>query len=108
MSRKKSNWNPNEKPDLTVCPQQFCWFWLEEEELFASSLHSSVDEAWENLQVVEKVGCGCAFGPCRRETGNPGHEDWYEPCEPELAKHGLPWFYFADPRNLRRKRQKGL
>ena len=21
--------------------------------------------------------------------------DWYEPCEPELERDGLPWFYFV-------------
>jgi hypothetical protein len=21
-------------------------------------------------------------------------KDWYEPCEPEIEKFGLPWFYF--------------
>ena len=27
--------------------------------------------------------------------------DYYEPCEPYLAKHGLPWFYFiASEKNL--------
>jgi hypothetical protein len=72
------NWNKYEKPPVDVCPQSFCFLWSEE--------HQS---------------CRETFGKCRRATFDAQNPDYCEPCEPELEKHGLPWFYFvADAEDL--------
>lgn len=39
--------------------------------------------------------CRETFGKCQRSTAMLNDKDWYEPCEPELEKHALPWFYFV-------------
>jgi hypothetical protein len=63
-------WDKNSKPLANVCPEKFCFFWNEE------------------------GFCRRTFGECFRDTGDVTDKDWYEPCEPELELHGLPWFYF--------------
>ncbi|MDR0248708.1 MAG: hypothetical protein LBI44_03480 [Oscillospiraceae bacterium] len=64
-------WDINKKPSASICPKAFCFLWSE-----------------------EGRGCDEAFGECRRATAKHADADYYEPCEPELEKHGLPWFYF--------------
>lgn len=46
-------------------------------------------------------GCSCSWGTCSRLRPGKEARDYYEPCEPELAKAGLPWFYFSTLQNLR-------
>jgi hypothetical protein len=64
-------WNKLEKPPTSICPREFCFLWSEEDEK-----------------------CDGSFGECCRNANNTGARDLYEPCEPELEKCGLPWFYF--------------
>lgn len=71
MSEDRNKWNVNEKPFALVCPRKFCFLWGEAENQ-----------------------CRRTFGLCIRENTNNSRTDWYEPCEPELRKAGLPWFYF--------------
>lgn len=62
-------WDKYKKPPGDICPQKFCFMWSEEDNI-----------------------CGNPFGLCKRTTREKIHKDWYEPCEPELRKCGLPWF----------------
>lgn len=64
-------WNKNEKPPIDICPKTFCFLWSEEDNK-----------------------CDEAFGVCMRAEPGKSDRDWYEPCEPELDKYGLPWYYF--------------
>jgi len=64
-------WDKHKKPPEDICPKNFCFLWSE----------------LENK-------CRKSFGKCRRSTVNLNDKDLYEPCEPELEKNGLPWFYF--------------
>ena len=65
------DWDKYKKPPEDICPKEFCFLWSESD-------------------------CKCreTFGKCRRATSNLNDKDWYEPCEPELERHNLPWFYF--------------
>jgi hypothetical protein len=65
------NWNKNIKPPEDICPEKFCFLW-------SGAEHR----------------CRETFGKCRRITSISNDKDWYEPCEPELEKYDLPWFYF--------------
>lgn len=64
-------WDKFKKPPENICPQKFCFIWSEDDKK-----------------------CRETFGLCKRHAPDKSHDDWYEPCEPELKKHGLPWFYF--------------
>lgn len=66
-----SEWDMNKKPPVNVCPKMFCFLWSETDSK-----------------------CRETFGVCNRCVPNKENKDWYEPCEPELKRHGLPWFYF--------------
>ena len=61
----------NIKPSMCVCPKEFCFFW------------DSVE-----------LNCRESFGKCLRDQKSLSDRDCYEPCEPELERAGLPWFYF--------------
>ncbi|MCL1816869.1 MAG: hypothetical protein FWG43_04630 [Clostridiales bacterium] len=69
-------WDKNSKPSEDICPEIFCFFW------------SELDHK-----------CRDTFGKCRRLTLKAFDYDWYEPCEPELEKHDLPWFFFIANEN---------
>lgn len=64
-------WDKFKKPPENICPQKFCFIWSED---------------------VNK--CRATFGLCKRLAPDKCNKDWYDPCEPELEKNGLPWFYF--------------
>ena len=64
-------WDKYKKPPPDICPEAFCFLWSE----------------------LDKK-CRETFGKCRRCAANLNNKDWYEPHEPELKRHGLPWFYF--------------
>ena len=64
-------WDKFKKPPENICPQKFCFMWS-----------------------VDGSKCRETFGLCIRLVPDKSNTDWYEPCEPELEKHGLPWFYF--------------
>ena len=73
-----NNWKVNEKPPENICPRNFCFLWSEDE-----------------------GQCRSPFGICKRFDAHKSEMDFYEPCEPELQKHNLPWFYFiSNPKNL--------
>ena len=61
-------------------------------------LYNSVQEAIthrDDWVEFPQGGCRCSFGLCTRLDHVAGDRDWYEPCEPELERDGLPWFYFT-------------
>lgn len=70
-------WDVRRKLLTDQCPGGFCFLWSE-----------------------ENKNCRETFGICRRYSKNSTDRDWYEPCEPELKNHGLPWFYFVDEDTL--------
>ncbi len=79
------NWKKEVKPSADICPQKFYFFWCDETNI-----------------------CRRTFGLCKREDSANSDKDWYEPCEPELKKADLPWFYFISSgeklvENLREK-----
>ncbi|MCX7923119.1 MAG: hypothetical protein N3B21_14075 [Clostridia bacterium] len=69
--RNSVKWNIYKKPDENKCPESFCFLWS-----------------------VSEEKCDRAFGKCKREDATNSNRDFYEPCEAELEKFGLPWFYF--------------
>ncbi len=93
MKKEKSH----QQPDITVCPENFCFFWEEEGDQVARGMHESVEKAMSQLVRVNKRQCGFHYGLCVRNKQVVGVKDFYEPCEPHLRKAGLPDFYFDDP-----------
>jgi hypothetical protein len=66
-------WEKGERLPENVCPKKFCFLWSEE---------------------LNK--CSETFGPCKRLFPNENFKDWYEPCEPELERNGLPRLYYIN------------
>lgn len=93
--------DPSQQPDLTVCPENFCFFWEEEGDYVARGMHESPEKAMEKLVRVNKRQCGFHYGLCVRNKQVAGVKDFYEPCEPRLRKAGLPDFYFDDPKKYK-------
>lgn len=56
------------------CPHKYCFFWH----------MGACDEAFKAFHITYD---------CTRKNKNGSH-DWYEPCEPELEKDGLPLDFF--------------
>jgi len=90
-------WPPHQQPDLSICPQHFCFFWDAEGDLKASGFYKSPEEASKNFVKITKSQCGFQYGCCSRNKAENGTKDFYEPCEPALKKAGLPDFYFSPP-----------
>jgi len=87
-------WNPSTKPPPGICPEQFCFHWLEKGSRFAAGLHKNLEDALHHTVQQDVARCGCSFGICTRMSPAEGDHDWYEPHEPRLERAGLPWFYF--------------
>jgi hypothetical protein len=85
---------PEEKPNPTECPKQFCFHWAEKGSRLAEGFYCSLDEALNHMAFVQDDFCACTFGLCIRLDSINGDKDWYEPNEPELERASLPWFYF--------------
>jgi len=90
-------WPPNQQPDLSICPQHFCFFWDEKGDLKAPGFYKSPEEALNHFVKITKSQCGFQYGCCSRNKAVNGIKDFYEPCEPRLEKAGLPDFYFNPP-----------
>jgi hypothetical protein len=102
-----TTWNLATKPPATTCPQHYCFFWREAGDWTSPGLYLNLEEALQNLQPVQRIGCGCSFGRCTRLEPVNGDHDWYEPAEPILEQDGLPWFYFIpSPDKLAELREK--
>lgn len=91
-------WQAHQQPDLTICPEQCCWFWNE--------VGTKVNEGKNNWVTITERGCGYRVGLCFRDErvqslGSVKEglsvKDFYEPCETELKKADLPDFYFNKP-----------
>jgi len=97
--------NPNQKPSLDVCPQQYCFSWVPpggKADLSGKAYDSFEEaiEACDNGVVFPKGGCAAPFGPCIRGTGSPEDKDCYEPFNSNLEKSGLPELFFCKPETL--------
>ncbi len=89
----KMKFRPEKKPLNTICPEVFCFCWVER------GVHMIGPP--ENTRLAEESRCGCPFGKCIRLNPQNGDGDYYESNEPKLEKAGLPWFYFfTDPFNV--------
>jgi hypothetical protein len=88
-------WDPRIRPPASVCPERFCFFWLEVGDGFAPGFHQNLEASFSEMQLVTEAHCGCSFGVCTRSDPERGDNDWYEPCEPFLERAGLPRFYFT-------------
>lgn len=89
------------KPASNRCPGKFCFHWRTAGTMAAEGLSESLSTALAKARVVEQTGCGYTLGRCARLDGLSGGGDAYEPHEPCLAHHGLPWFFFIPrPENL--------
>ena len=94
LTAMKMRYNPEEKPDPTVCPRQFCFFWQ-------PSNHWQRGRTAEERLYATEGKCLCEFGLCTRLDAERGDRDWYESDGPDLAEAGLPWFYFyASPASI--------
>ncbi len=87
-------WNPYVKPPADECPEECCFNWAPEGSEVALGVYSNVAESLKALVPVSEGMCIWSFGLCRRLYPHPSLRDYYEPDEPELERHGLPWFYF--------------
>jgi hypothetical protein len=99
-------WQQHIIPSPNICPKEYCFFWTEEGDYFAPDLYGDLQEALNNTKEITRSGCRCTFGKCVRNKDANGLKDWYEPCEPELEKAELPWFYFMSLDRLNRKKQR--
>lgn len=97
MEKNDLTWEKNTRPDLTVCPKHFCFFWHEKGDWVAKGIYANVEEAMGNMVKVDKSQCGFHYGCCTREKQVEGAKDYYEPCEPALAQVDLPAFFFNNP-----------
>ena len=89
------------KPTPNRCPGVFCFHWCEAGDFVAPGLSESLASALPRLRVVEQSRCGNTLSHCTRLDGLSGKGDAYEPNEPCLASHGMPWFFFiARPNGL--------
>ncbi len=91
-------WNPYTKPPADECPEEFCFNWAPKGSKVALGIYPSVAESLKALVPVSEGTCVWSFGLCRRLYPHPGLCDHYEPHEPKLERHGLPWFYFSPAR----------
>lgn len=93
-------WDKHTKPPADVCPGKYCFQWVSPGGAANMSGRSyrSLQEALnrrDDFVEFPQGGCSCSFGLCTRLDPIAGDRDWYEPCEPELERDGLPWFYFT-------------
>jgi hypothetical protein len=88
------SWKLHVRPPAGVCPRRFCFNLVPDGARFSPGLHAGVDEALAGALPVRGDCCTVPFGRCRRLGDGPGDGDYYEPCEPQLASAGLPWFFF--------------
>lgn len=101
-----TSWSPEQRPPSGVCPEKFCFHWVPPGGMadMTRRAYSTVREAlaahsdWTSFPTG---GCACTWGPCTRLEPTTGVRDFYEPCDPELAEAGLPWFYFSTLDTLR-------
>lgn len=87
-------WNPREEPPALVCPRRFCFNFLASGNRYAPGLHQDLESALALAKPVSGDHCKGWFGRCRRLGDGTGTHDFYEPCEPELHRAGLPDDYF--------------
>jgi hypothetical protein len=99
-------WNPYVKPPADECPEAFCFHWAPAGSGVAVGVYSDAREALEHLATVREGTCACSLGPCRRLHPHSGLPDRYEPSEPTLEQHGLPWFYFIPGPQLIEERRE--
>lgn len=72
-------------------PGRFCFHFLSTCAHFVRGAFDSLDDGLAAANAVAmRDMCGCSCGPCRRDTKEAAHTDWYEPHEPNLEKTGLP------------------
>ncbi len=93
MTINHSLWDRAVKPPADVCPQQFCFEWLEAGSWSAPGLYANLETALEATVKIENGACGCTSGRCSR-IDPQSTQDCYEPHEPCLEAAGLPWFFF--------------
>lgn len=92
-------WDKHTKPPADVCPGKYCFQWVppggaaDMSGRYYRSLQKALDRS-DDFVEFPRGGCSCSFGVCTRLDPVAGDQDWYEPCEPELERDGLPWFYF--------------
>ncbi len=91
------NENHPPQPDLTTCPQYFCFFWNGIGDYISKGMHENVEKAMNQMVLVTEAHCGFQYGQCARNEHQRGEKDFYEPCEPRLEAAGLPDFYFNKP-----------
>ncbi len=100
-----THWNPADRPAADICPKQFCFHWL-----LPGGMAETSGRRFKSVRDAAKSGfwlsypdggCACTYGVCTRLDAESGISDCYEPNEKELAKNGLPWFYFCNLACLR-------
>ena len=79
-------WDKSLKPSRHICPEKYCFFWGTSSYINGKlSMKNKCDEAFKAL-----AGYDCI----RRPDHQTPAKDYYEPCEPELQRDGLPDDYF--------------
>lgn len=89
----------NSKPPADICPEKYCFHWVTPggKKQMSGRPYGSLEEALstgEGWVPSPHGGCGATMGRCSRLDPTGGDRDWYEPCELELKRGDLPWFYF--------------
>jgi hypothetical protein len=98
-------WVPSQKPDLSICPKQYCFNWAPPKGKadLSGKVYDSFEEAITASQsgvTFLHGGCAATFGPCRRGTNNSTDRDFYEPFESILRRNNLPELFFCNPEFL--------
>jgi len=79
-------WNKAIKPSENICPEKYCWFWGKTK--YVEGKRYTEYKCRESYRDLKDVDC------VRRPQYQTPAIDWYEPCEPELRRDGLPDDYF--------------
>jgi hypothetical protein len=104
-------WNLNQRPLLSACPEQFCFCWVPSKGSadLSGKIYSSFEEATSATPLGVAFlhgGCAAPCGPCKRITKSESDSDCYEPFESVLKKANLPELFFCNPELLEEQDQK--
>jgi hypothetical protein len=86
------------KPNPEICPETFCFNWVEKGDKTAIGPYADLNIALNNSETALEKYCSLTkWNPpvtCIRLNRSRGIRDFYEPIEPFLEREGYPWFYF--------------
>jgi hypothetical protein len=99
-------WDKHKRPHPDICPREYCYHWVVPGGKASppGRRYASRDEALKdsvNWPAWPEGGCACPFGRCTRLDPAAGDADFYFSHAENLARAGLPWFFFVTLEILR-------